>query len=749
MSSLFDNSEIVHEGWLTKSPPTTRIWRARWRKRWFVLKQGGEIPGQYLLCYFTDRNCRKLKGQIDLDQCEQVDAGLRFETRKTKYQHLFDLKTPRRTYYLAADSEDDMNRWVDAICSICGLKTFPPPAAGAELGSIGPLGSLGPLGEEYYESRGESPPISPTSTVSGPYIPISECISGKPLSSPDGLNDFLALRHGLNVRNSNSSNRFQYGVSGFESLQSAPMPGEPMPRTSLRQTATGYRPGNLDLRRISAALNYPGGGQDISPPPLPSPSPGSESVFTDDDDDRSSIVTNSSIPVGGPGIKPSVNWDTFPSQRPSETSLEGDTFSPTTAPSAQKRFTRPSDTPLDSPHPACLAPPRPPKPNHLVTTPTSTNGGCACPPGLSCDACAGVPSSAHSTNSNPPGPVSEGSTALGPSSSSLTPVSAGPVSTGSNSVAVNSGTTLESPSASQIEEDEDVTRSQLTAESKKSSGVASSSGSMRRATNLSGDIFRYDFVTPHPSALAPAMESPPPVYSNLHSPSNLSTPPLVFRELKPGRKHSDSTNSNEASPVLVWGGHGPLGVVGPPNIDRKLKPAVLPGTLKKYDSQTDGPSLKLASPPTGSSLARRKQRAGAPSPVPGQSYSAQDSNYLPRRHSTSDDDVRMMYTEDQVYICNNTKFHTLGYSRYRGMAGFDKIQYLDLDFLDPVASQSPTKPGAEGSRTERLADSRGDLTGTTYKTIDFLKTEAFNRTRQQRQVELVEMSSKQTAQVTQ
>lgn len=99
-----------------------------------------------------------------------MDAGLRFETRKTKYQHLFDLKTPRRTYYLAADSEDDMNRWVDAICSICGLKTFPPPAAGAELGSIGPLGSLGPLGEEYYESRGESPPISPTSTVSGESI---------------------------------------------------------------------------------------------------------------------------------------------------------------------------------------------------------------------------------------------------------------------------------------------------------------------------------------------------------------------------------------------------------------------------------------------------------------------------------------------------------------------------------------------------------------------------------------------------
>lgn len=28
MSNKSDNLEIVHEGWLTKSPPTKRIWRA-------------------------------------------------------------------------------------------------------------------------------------------------------------------------------------------------------------------------------------------------------------------------------------------------------------------------------------------------------------------------------------------------------------------------------------------------------------------------------------------------------------------------------------------------------------------------------------------------------------------------------------------------------------------------------------------------------------------------------------------------
>lgn len=37
----------------------------------------------------------------------------------------------------------------------------------------------------------ESPPISPTSTISGPYIPISECISGRRLNDTSSLNSAL------------------------------------------------------------------------------------------------------------------------------------------------------------------------------------------------------------------------------------------------------------------------------------------------------------------------------------------------------------------------------------------------------------------------------------------------------------------------------------------------------------------------------------------------------------------------------
>ena len=40
-----------------------------------MLRQG-TMPGQYVLEYYVDRTARKLKGSIDLDQCEQVRAGV-------------------------------------------------------------------------------------------------------------------------------------------------------------------------------------------------------------------------------------------------------------------------------------------------------------------------------------------------------------------------------------------------------------------------------------------------------------------------------------------------------------------------------------------------------------------------------------------------------------------------------------------------------------------------------------------------
>lgn len=67
-------------------------------------------------------SCRKRKGVIDLDQMEQVDAGLRLDRSNIKFQYMFDMKTPNRTYYMAADTEQEMRDWVMVICQVCNLQ---------------------------------------------------------------------------------------------------------------------------------------------------------------------------------------------------------------------------------------------------------------------------------------------------------------------------------------------------------------------------------------------------------------------------------------------------------------------------------------------------------------------------------------------------------------------------------------------------------------------------------------------------
>ena len=37
---------------------------------------------------------------------------------------MFNVKTPKRTYYLVAENEAEMNKWVDAVCQVCGLKAY-------------------------------------------------------------------------------------------------------------------------------------------------------------------------------------------------------------------------------------------------------------------------------------------------------------------------------------------------------------------------------------------------------------------------------------------------------------------------------------------------------------------------------------------------------------------------------------------------------------------------------------------------
>ncbi len=99
----------------------------KWRKRYFVLStvpspSHAHDTAQYLLCYYTDSNKKRKKGSIDLSQCDEVQSLL----HNQDYRNLFSIKTRDRrsirTYFLSADNNDDMLKWVDCLCDVLGMK---------------------------------------------------------------------------------------------------------------------------------------------------------------------------------------------------------------------------------------------------------------------------------------------------------------------------------------------------------------------------------------------------------------------------------------------------------------------------------------------------------------------------------------------------------------------------------------------------------------------------------------------------
>ena len=45
------------------------------------------------------------------------------EAGRVNYEYVFAINTPKRVYYLAADSEEEMTAWVDLVCQV-GRVTF-------------------------------------------------------------------------------------------------------------------------------------------------------------------------------------------------------------------------------------------------------------------------------------------------------------------------------------------------------------------------------------------------------------------------------------------------------------------------------------------------------------------------------------------------------------------------------------------------------------------------------------------------
>ena len=99
----------------------------KWRRRYFVLYAPPAvdiIPGMCtaILDYYSSKDLHRKQGSIDLTSCEEVLAQL----DATFYQNVFGLQTKHknkdRTYYLAAETEQEMNDWVSALCWVLGMK---------------------------------------------------------------------------------------------------------------------------------------------------------------------------------------------------------------------------------------------------------------------------------------------------------------------------------------------------------------------------------------------------------------------------------------------------------------------------------------------------------------------------------------------------------------------------------------------------------------------------------------------------
>ncbi|XP_051970413.1 GRB2-associated-binding protein 3-like isoform X2 [Xyrauchen texanus] len=73
-----------------------------------------------VLEYYRSKNSRKPIRTIDLQECEvTIEAEVQLTKRQYQHQHLFVVKTTKRTFYLLAKTAEEMNIWVQSIGQIC------------------------------------------------------------------------------------------------------------------------------------------------------------------------------------------------------------------------------------------------------------------------------------------------------------------------------------------------------------------------------------------------------------------------------------------------------------------------------------------------------------------------------------------------------------------------------------------------------------------------------------------------------
>ncbi|OBS59571.1 hypothetical protein A6R68_09305, partial [Neotoma lepida] len=84
-------------------------------------EQNSQMSGNAdVLEYYKNEHSKKPLWIINLN-CEQVDTGLTFNKKELHDNFVFDIKISEHTFYLVAETEADMNNWVQSICQACGF----------------------------------------------------------------------------------------------------------------------------------------------------------------------------------------------------------------------------------------------------------------------------------------------------------------------------------------------------------------------------------------------------------------------------------------------------------------------------------------------------------------------------------------------------------------------------------------------------------------------------------------------------
>ncbi|XP_004685356.2 PREDICTED: GRB2-associated-binding protein 1 isoform X2 [Condylura cristata] len=160
-----------------------------WKRRWFVLRSGRLTGDPDVLEYYKNDHAKKPIRIIDLNLCQQVDAGLTFNKKEFENSYIFDINTIDRIFYLVADSEEEMNKWVRCICDICGFNPteedpVKPPGSSLHAPADLPL----PVHTAPPSAQGESSGAPPP-----PYQLISSPPHLETLGLQEGPQDYLLL----------------------------------------------------------------------------------------------------------------------------------------------------------------------------------------------------------------------------------------------------------------------------------------------------------------------------------------------------------------------------------------------------------------------------------------------------------------------------------------------------------------------------------------------------------------------------